>query len=136
MTRALFPALAVTFALAACGTPEPPPEQATADQLGEPGVAGEPAAPGAPAGAPGAFDEATSTFSGNLVEVDTDMRTLTVAEGAIERVFSFDDATETMDGRAADAPDVQGLSGSEGARVEVTYVERADGLYAQRIEFQ
>ena len=120
MTRSFLAALlAVALAGTACGTPAAPPEQVTADPLAVPGA-----------------EDLTRRFTGSLVEVDLNQRAFTVVNGAIERTFTFDDATETVDVRDPSAAGVQGLAGSEGAQVAVRYTERASGPHAVRVEFE
>jgi len=119
MTRLLLAGLAVALAVTACGTPAAPPEQATTDPLTVPGA-----------------EERTRLFTGSLVEVDLDQRAFTVVNGDLERIFTFDDATETVDVRDPSAAGIQGLAGSEGAQVAVRYAERAGGPHAVRVEFE
>ena len=93
-------------------------------------------APGAPAPAPGApgappAAQAEKAFSGTLVKIDTDAKTL-IAKDADnkEMQFAYTDKTEVVGPEKT----VQGLAGKSGSKLKVTYKSDKGVNTASRIE--
>ena len=72
-----------------------------------------------------------SSIQGTLVKVDSDAKTLTVkAADNKDVVFRYTEKTEVVG-----APDIQGLAGKSGTKVNVTFTaERGGAPTAMRIE--